>query len=53
MWITIRKYKGKWKIAEASGRLSAGGAFPAGVDFLNRKISGFFDLVTDRGQKLQ
>jgi hypothetical protein len=24
-----------------------------GVDFLNREISGFFDLVTDRGQKLQ
>jgi len=36
-----------------TGHASAGGAFPAGVDFLNREISGFFDLVTDRGQKLQ
>jgi hypothetical protein len=40
-------------MAEASGRLSAGGDFPAGVDFLNREISRFFDLVTDRAQKLQ
>jgi homoserine O-acetyltransferase len=36
-----------------TGHASAGGAFPADVDFLNREISGFFDLVTDRGQKLQ
>src|SRR2546421_6418114 len=36
-----------------TGHASAGGAFPADVDFLNREISGFFDLVTVRGQKLQ
>jgi homoserine O-acetyltransferase len=36
-----------------TGHASAGGAFPADVDFLNREISGFFDVVTDRGQKLQ
>jgi homoserine O-acetyltransferase len=26
---------------------------PADVDFLNREISGFFDLLTDHGRKLQ
>jgi hypothetical protein len=26
-----------------TGHASAGGAFPADVDFLNREISGFFD----------
>jgi len=36
-----------------TGHASAGGAFPADVDFLNREISSFFDIVTDRGQKLQ
>jgi homoserine O-acetyltransferase len=36
-----------------TGHASAGGGFPADVDFLNREISGFFDLVTERGQKLQ
>jgi hypothetical protein len=35
-----------------NGHASAGGGFPADVDFLNRAISGFFDLVTDRGKKL-
>jgi len=35
-----------------TGHASAGGAFPADVDFLNHEISGFVDLVTDRGQKL-
>ena len=35
-----------------TGHASAGGAFPADVDFLNREISGFVDLVTDREQKL-
>jgi homoserine O-acetyltransferase/O-succinyltransferase len=36
-----------------TGHASAGGAFPADVDFLNREVSAFFDLVTDRGQKLK
>jgi homoserine O-acetyltransferase len=36
-----------------TGHAAAGGAFPADVDFLNREITGFLDLVTDRGQKLQ
>ena len=36
-----------------TGHASAGGGFPADVDFLNREISGFFDLVTERGKKLQ
>jgi homoserine O-acetyltransferase len=35
-----------------TGHASAGGAFPADVDFLNREISQFFDLVTQNGQKL-
>lgn len=29
------------------------GAFPADIDFLNREISSFFELVTDHGQKLK
>jgi homoserine O-acetyltransferase len=36
-----------------TGHASAGGGFPADVDFLNREISGFFDLLTDHGRKLQ
>ena len=36
-----------------TGHASAGGAFPADVDFLNREISAFLDLVTARGQKLK
>jgi len=36
-----------------TGHASAGGALPADVDFLNREVSGFFDLVTERGRKLQ
>jgi len=36
-----------------TGHASAGGILPADVDFLNREVSGFFDLVTDRGRKLQ
>jgi hypothetical protein len=28
-------------------------AIPADVDFLNREIGGFLDLVTQRGKKLQ
>jgi len=36
-----------------TGHASAGGGFPADVDFLNREISGFFDVVTDHGRKLQ
>jgi homoserine O-acetyltransferase len=36
-----------------TGHASAGGFFPADVEFLNREVSGFLDLVTERGQKLQ
>jgi hypothetical protein len=36
-----------------TGHASAGGGSPADVAFLNREISAFFDLVTDRGQKLK
>jgi homoserine O-acetyltransferase/O-succinyltransferase len=36
-----------------TGHASAGGAFPADVDFLNREISAFFDLVTARGEKVK
>ena len=36
-----------------TGHAAAGGAFPADVDFLNREIRSFLDLVTDRGQKLR
>lgn len=36
-----------------TGHAAAGGAFPADVDFLNREIGAFLDLVTNRGQKLK
>jgi len=36
-----------------TGHASAGGAFPADIDFLNREISQFLDLVTQNGKKLQ
>jgi homoserine O-acetyltransferase/O-succinyltransferase len=36
-----------------TGHASAGGAFPADVDYLNREIAQFFDLVTDNGKKLK
>jgi homoserine O-acetyltransferase len=36
-----------------TGHAAAGGAFPADVDFLNREVGSFLDLVTDRGQKLR
>jgi homoserine O-acetyltransferase len=36
-----------------TGHAAAGGAFPADVDFLNREISLFLDLVTQNGKKLQ
>ena len=36
-----------------TGHAAAGGAFPADVDFLNREIGSFLDLVTNRGQKLR
>ncbi len=35
-----------------TGHASAGGGFPADVDFLNREISQFLDLVTQNGRKL-
>jgi homoserine O-acetyltransferase len=36
-----------------TGHASAGGLFRADVDFLNREIGGFLDLVTNRGKKLE
>jgi len=36
-----------------TGHASAGGVFPADVDFLNHEVGGFLDLVTDRGKKLE
>ena len=36
-----------------TGHASAGGGFPADVDFLNHEIGAFIELVTDRGRKLQ
>jgi homoserine O-acetyltransferase/O-succinyltransferase len=36
-----------------TGHASAGGAFPADVDFLNTEIAGFLDVVTNRGAKLR
>ena len=36
-----------------TGHASAGGAFPADIDFLNREISQFLDLVTQNGRKLE
>jgi homoserine O-acetyltransferase len=36
-----------------TGHAAAGGAFPADVDYLNREISQFLDLVTDNGRKLK
>jgi homoserine O-acetyltransferase len=35
-----------------TGHAAAGGAFPADIDFLNREITGFLELVTDRGRKI-
>ena len=35
-----------------TGHASAGGGFPADVDFINREATNFLDLVTDRGKKL-
>jgi homoserine O-acetyltransferase/O-succinyltransferase len=36
-----------------TGHASAGGLFPADVDFLNTEIGGFLDLVTTRGARLR
>jgi homoserine O-acetyltransferase len=36
-----------------TGHASAGGALPADIDFLNREVGGFLDLVTEHGQKLK
>jgi homoserine O-acetyltransferase/O-succinyltransferase len=36
-----------------TGHAAAGGAFPADVDFLNREIGQFLDLVTQNGAKLK
>jgi homoserine O-acetyltransferase len=36
-----------------TGHASAGGLFPADVDFLNTEIASFLDVVTNRGAKLR
>jgi homoserine O-acetyltransferase len=36
-----------------TGHASAGGLFPADVDFLNTEVASFLDLVTQRGAKLR
>jgi homoserine O-acetyltransferase len=36
-----------------TGHASAGGAFPADVDFLNQQVTQFFDLVTQHGKRLE
>ena len=36
-----------------TGHLAAGGVFPADVDFLNREIGSFLDVVTDGGRRLR
>jgi homoserine O-acetyltransferase len=36
-----------------TGHAAAGGGIPSDVDFLNREISGFLDVVTQGGKKLQ
>ena len=33
-----------------TGHAAAGGVFPGDVDFLNREITGFFDIVTEHGR---
>ena len=35
-----------------TGHASAGGFFPADVEFLNREVSGFLDAVTESGKKV-
>ena len=35
-----------------TGHAAAGGAFPADVDFLNREIAQFLDLVTQNGKRM-
>ena len=36
-----------------TGHASAGGGFPADVDFMNGEIGAFLDLVTQKGKKLE
>jgi homoserine O-acetyltransferase/O-succinyltransferase len=36
-----------------TGHASAGGVFPADVDFLNSEVGAFLEVVTDRGRKLE
>ena len=36
-----------------TGHASAGGAFPADVEFINRETGAFLAVVTDGGRKLQ
>lgn len=36
-----------------TGHAAAGGGFPADVDHINREVSGFLDVVTQNGRKLE
>jgi homoserine O-acetyltransferase len=36
-----------------TGHASAGGGFPADVDFLNREVTDFLDTVTEQGRQLK
>jgi hypothetical protein len=38
---------------QPSGHASAGGAFPADVDFLNRETAQLLDVVTGGGRRLR
>jgi homoserine O-acetyltransferase len=44
--VTINPYS-------VTGHFSAGGGIPADVEFLNREIGNFFDVITNRGKKLE
>jgi homoserine O-acetyltransferase len=35
-----------------TGHASAGGGIPSDIDFLNREIAGFLDVVSENGKKL-
>lgn len=39
--------------SSVTGHFATSGLIPADVEFLNREVSSFFDIVTDRGKKLQ
>ncbi len=40
-------------LSSVTGHFAASGLIPADVEFLNREVSSFFDIVTGQGKKLQ